>query len=173
VFNATDLQPLSGEFVISDEPLTNEREAEIASSGEGWLVTWSAERRIFDESISQLADLADAGYAFVSEAGFVAAAHRPVPQVASRTDPAVSWNGRHYLVISEHQNNLVGTRIAKNGVRIDSEDAVVAEGGSEPALAGSLLVYERIAPERGIGAAPQIFMREIGDSTGRRRAVSR
>jgi hypothetical protein len=173
VFSA-DLHPLSSELVISDEPLTNEREAELASSGDGWLVTWSAERRIFDESISQLADLADAGYAFVSKGGFLGAAHRPVPPVASRTDPAVSWNGRHYLLVSRQQSNLVGTRIAKNGVRVDHQDTVVAQSGSEPALAGSLLVYERVVPESGIGAAPQVFMREILDeSTTRRRAVAR
>jgi hypothetical protein len=170
-----NLQPASSEFVISEEGTTNEMDASVASSGDGWLVTWSAERTLWDPERFLFATIADAGYAFVSAASFVGAAHRPVPELeALRRDTTVAWTGTHYLLVSKQQGRLIGARVAENGVRIDDQDVVIAEDGSEPALAGSLLVYQRIAVERGLGAAPQLFMRElIEPSAPRRRAVSR
>ena len=145
IFDAS-LQPVTSEFSISDDPSIGEVDASVASSGDGWLVAWTVWQ----------SDYADIGYANISAEGFVGAAYRPMPASDRRTHAAVAWMGTRYEIVS-----LFNYRV---------EDI---PGATYPALASGILVYTRRAPERGLGAAPQVFTREVLDTNVRRRAAAR
>ena len=179
----SELEPLSSELVISADPATNEQSPDVAASGGDFLVAWAAVKptfRSFPSGASGVGLYSDIGYANVSRGGFVGAAHRPTfePDLYPvRKNPAVAWGSRHYL-LTWSDSGMRAARINRGGLRQDADDLIIDSRGTSPAVAQSgvgewVSVYMRSAPERGIGAAPQAFLRQVYDDDLRRRAAGR